>query len=271
MWVNSNSVVRQIPRVVVVHGKDPYQMVLKGLEYFAKPGKEKIILKPNLINDRGPPTTTPYEVVEALIKYYIADYEVVIAEGSGWCETSDAYRVLGYYKMAEKYGVKIVDINQDDFEVRRNPEALCLKQFEFPSILKNCYLISVPVLKEHSLTTVTISLKNMLGATLGEETRATWKKGRFHGRLDESIVDINLYLKPNLAVVDGRVAGVGGELGALPEKHGVMIFSEDLVAADAMGAKILGYDPLEIAHLKLAKDRGLGEADLNNVEVLEVR
>lgn len=246
-------------------------MVVEGLEYFTKPGKEKVVLKPNLINDRSPPTTTSCETVEALVKYYCVDYEVVIAEGSGWCETSRAFRVLGYFKMAEKYGVKIVDLNQDEYEVRKNPRAICLNKFELPSTLKDSYLISVPVLKEHSITTVTISLKNMLGATLGEETRATWKKGRFHDRLDESIVDINLYLKPNLAVVDGRVAGVGGELGALPENHGVMIFSEDLVAADAVGAKMLGYDPLDIRHLKLAQDKGLGVADLGNIEVLEVR
>ncbi|RLI76010.1 hypothetical protein DRO97_01880 [Archaeoglobales archaeon] len=50
----------------------------------------------------------------------------------------------------------------------------------------------------------------MLGATIGERARVA-KKGRFHHRLNESIVDVNTYLKPNLAVIDGRVAGVGGE------------------------------------------------------------
>ena len=260
-----------MPRVIVVKGTDPYQMMPKGLEHFIKPGQEKIVLKPNLINDNPPPTTTPYETVEALVKSYYKDYEVVIAEGSGWCDTSHAFKVLGYSKMAEKYGVKLVDLNKDEYEVRRNPWALFLKEFEFPLTLRDSYLISVPVLKEHSLTTITISLKNMLGATLGERTKAAGKKGRFHGRLDESIVDVNLYLKPNLAVVDGRVAGVGGELGARPKKCGVMIFSEDLAAADAVGTKILGYDPLSINHLKLAQDNGLGVADLRKVEILEVK
>jgi uncharacterized protein (DUF362 family) len=64
------------------------------------------------------------------------------------------------------------------------------------------------------ITKVTLSLKNVLGATLGEKARVA-KKGRFHKKLDESIVDINSYLKPCLAVIDGRIAGVGGVLGAL--------------------------------------------------------
>jgi len=117
---------------------------------------------------------------------------------------------------------------------------------------------------------VTLSLKNMLGATLGERAKVA-KKGRFHRMLDESIVDINLYLKPRLAVIDGRVAGLGGELAAKPKKLGIMIFSEDLVAADAVGAKYLGVNPLSIRHLKLAEKVGLGVADLGKIEVIKVK
>lgn len=257
-------------KVVVVKGKDPYQMVPKGLSRFTKPSQEKITLKPNLVNNEPPPTTTPAETIEALVKYHHKDYEVTVAEGSGYSETLDAYKVLGYFQIAKKCGVKLVDLNTDEYEMRRNPNALFLKEFEFPLTLKDSYIISVPILKEHSLTKVTLSLKNMLGATLGGKARVA-KKGRFHRKLNESIVDVNLYLKPNLAIIDGRVAGLGGELKSRPKELGVMIFSEDLVAADSVGADILGYDPLSIPHLKLAQARGLGIAALERIEIEEIK
>ena len=254
----------------MVRGWDVYLAIRKALKYFGKPSKQRIILKPNLITAGFPPTTTPYETVEALAKYYLENgFEVMVAEGSGWCDTFEAYRKLGYTRLQEKYGVKLVDLNSDDFEVVKNPNTLFLKEFELPLTLKDAYIVSVPVLKEHSLAGVTLSLKNMLGATLGERARVA-KKGRFHRKLDESIVDVNLYLRPNLAVIDGRVAGLGGELGPKPKEVGILIFSEDLVAADAVGTSYLGKNPLKIPHLKLAQEVGLGIADLNRIEVLEI-
>jgi len=200
----------------VTQTDNPAQAVQKGLKFF-KPLKRKVILKPNLIVAEPPPTTTSCEIIEALTQHYLKlGCEVIIAEGSGWSETFDAYKKLGYVKLAEKYGVKLIDLNNDNFKLTRNEKAFFLKEFEFPLTLKDAYIVSVPVLKEHSITQATLSLKNMLGATLGEKAKIA-KKGRFHEKLDESIVDVNLYLKPNLAVIDGRIAGVGGELKPKPK------------------------------------------------------
>jgi uncharacterized protein (DUF362 family) len=259
-----------ISKVIVIKGKDPFQMIKKGLDFFEKPCEKKIVIKPNLIIDKPSPTTTPYETIEALTKYYLENgYEVIIAEGSGWSDTFQAYKKLGYFKIAEKYGVKLIDLNNDNFEILEDKKALFLKKFELPLTLKNSFVISVPILKEHSITGVTLSLKNMLGATLGEKARIA-KKGRFHKKLDESIVDINSYIKPKLAIIDGRIAGIGGELGAIPKELNVMIFSNDLVAADAIGASYLGKNPLNIKHLKLAQEIGLGIAELDRIEIVKI-
>ncbi len=256
-------------RVVVVRGRSPSAMVEAGLEYFDCPSGGRVVLKPNLIAAQPPPTTTPCETVEALARYYLErGCEVVVAEGSGWCDTFEAYGKLGYLRLQE-LGVRLIDLNRDSFEVVEDPRALFLKRFELPVTLREAYIVSVPVLKEHSITGVTLSLKNMLGATLGEEARVA-RKGRFHVKLDESIVDINLYLKPKLAVIDGRVAGLGGELRSHPRELGIMVFSSDLVAADAIGARWLGKDPERIRHIQLAQRAGLGTADLSKIEVIEV-
>lgn len=257
-------------KVIVVKGKYPFQIVKKGLAFFEKPFKQKIVIKPNLIIDKPPPITTPYEIIEALTKYYIEnENEVIIAEGSGLSDTFQAYKKLGYFKIVEKYGVKLVDLNKDNFIILKNQKALFLKEFELPLTLKDAFVISVPILKEHSITGVTLSLKNMFGATLGEEATIA-KKGRFHRKLNESIVDINSYIKPKLAIIDGRIAGIGGELGAMPKELNITIFSNDLVAADAVGASYLGKNPLSIKHIKLAQEIGLGIADLRKIEIVEI-
>jgi len=252
-------------KVVIVKGNLPAAMVPKGLgELGIELSGRKIVIKPNLIANRPYPIITPAETVEALIEYFIDGNEGVIAEGSGFDDTGAIYRDQGYVELAERYGVRLVDLNRDEFEVLQRADAKVLKKFEFPLTLKDSYLISAAVLKRHSIARLTLSLKNMLGATIGRD------KGRFHRLgINESIVDINLYKRPDLAVIDGRL-GLNSELGGKERKFGVMIFSKDPVAADAVGAKILGLDPLAVPHLKLAQDVRLGTCDLRKIEIVQL-
>jgi len=55
----------------------------------------------------------------------------------------------------------------------------------------------------------------------------------------------------------------------MPKRTGVIIISDNIVAADAVGAKYLGKDPASIEHIKLAQKTGLGNADLNDIEILK--
>ena len=248
----------------MVRGKDPAKMVPRGLDELSiKVKGRKIVIKPNLITDHPYPVTTPPETVEALIEYFCKCNEIVIAEGSGFKDTEELFKRFGYAKLAKRYGVRLVDLNSDGFEVLEMPAASVLKRFELPLTLKDSYLVSAAVLKRHSMAGVTLSLKNMLGATIGPD------KGRFHPGLHENIVDLNLYLRPKLAVIDGRL-GLNSELGGRAKEFGVMIFSEDPVAADAVGAKILGLNPLEVRHLRIAQEAGLGDCDLKALELMEL-
>jgi uncharacterized protein (DUF362 family) len=226
-----------------------------------------VVIKPNLIINRPYPVTTSPKTVECIVNYFKEKAkEIIIAEGSGMCRggTNKAFLDLGYSELAEKSGIKLVDLNVDDYEIRKNPEALRLKEFKFPLTLKNSFLISAAVLKRHSMAKVTLSLKNMMGASIG-------KKARFHFLgINKSIVDINLYRKPDLALIDG-IESSSRELGGEVTRYDVMIFSENPVAADAVGANILGLDPLSVPHIKLAQEKGLGTARLEEIEVDEIK
>lgn len=255
-------------KVVMVKGSTRGSMVARGLHALAiDPYQEKVVIKPNLIINRPYPVTTAPETVECLITYFKGKAkEIIIAEGSGMCRggTMKAFLDLGYLDLADRYGIPVVDLNEDEYELIENPQALRLKEFKVPRTVRNSFLISAAVLKRHSMTKVSLSLKNMMGASIG-------RKARFHLLgLTKSIVDINLYAKPDLAVIDG-IESSSRELGGEVTRYEVMIFSRDPVAADAFGAHILGLDPLAVPHIKLAQEIGLGTARLEELEVLEIR
>ncbi len=252
-------------KVVVVRGNDPTTMVPKGLRSLGvEVHRRKVVIKPNLIADRPYPVTTPTDTVEALVKFFKDDNQLIVAEGSGFGGTHTIYRNQGYVELANYHGVKLVDLNSEEFEVLKKAEAAVLKRFEFPMVLKGTYLISVAVLKQHSSARVTLSLKNMLGATIGRD------KGRFHKLgIEESIVDINRYKLPDLAVIDGRLS-LSSELGGERKRFDVMIFSNDPIAADAVGSTVLGIDPSTVGHLKLAQEAKLGVCDLKKIEVVRL-
>ncbi len=197
--------------VIIVRGHNPEKMMTTGLgELDLKIPQKKIVIKPNLIGNKPYPTTTSAKTVEAIIKNLKKfNKEIIIAEGAGWADTKQAYRDQGYQHLAQKYGIKLVDLNNDQYEKIKNPKAMVLKEYEFPLTLNDCYLVSAAALKVHGQAGVTLSVKNMLGATIGGH------KGRFHSKgIHQSIVYINLYKAPNNpAIIVGTEARVEEELG----------------------------------------------------------
>jgi uncharacterized protein (DUF362 family) len=137
-----------------------------GFSELLKRNNKKIILKPNLTLNKKFPTTTHVEFVEEILKY-IKKYsknEIVIAEGSGGDKTNDCFGDLGYKELAGKHSIKLIDLNEAECEKISKSNFKKFKFIEYPKVLLDSFLISLPVLKEHSEAIVTISLKNMLGA-----------------------------------------------------------------------------------------------------------
>jgi len=135
-------------------------------------------------------------------------------------------------------------------------------------------VVSIPVMKTHMHTGVTLSVKNMKGALWRRE------KVRFHQlphdrdraghkSLDIAISDLATVLMPDLALIDGSVGmeGLGPSAGT-PKRMGVVVASLNAVAADAVAARLMGIRPSSVAHLSLAAERGLGEIDLRRVKVI---
>jgi len=258
-------------RVAIVKGSNPVEVTVKALEMIKYDLSEvlfsgkPILIKPNYIVAKHPSTgiTTDSRVVEGIIKF-LKDEGIgglTIGEGSGWADTFEAFKVARIDEIAKKWNVKLVDLNKDRFVEVYPPNPLALKKVMVAeTALKSC-IISVPKLKIHRLTAVTLGIKNMMGALAS--------KGSMHdGKLHENIADLASVLKPSLTVIDGIIAGEGGETEGSPVKMDLVIAGTDPVAVDAVGAMVMGVSPTEVRHLVLAEKKGLGTCQPNKIEVV---
>jgi uncharacterized protein (DUF362 family) len=261
----------KLSRVAIIKGSDPTETTVKALESLKQDLnvvlsiEKPILIKPNYITAQHPSTgiTTDGRVVEGVVKFLKehGQNDIIIGEGSGWADTFEAFKVAGIDKISEKWKVKLVDLNKDVFVEVYPPNPLALKKVEVAKTALESVIISVPKLKVHRLATVTLGIKNIMGALAS--------KGNMHnGRLNENIADLASVLKPSLTVIDGVIAGEGHETSGNPVKMDLVIAGTDPVAVDAVGAAVMGIQPAEVKHLVLAEKKGLGTCRLENIEVI---
>ena len=222
------------------------------------PKNTPIILKPNLTNDSPPPVTTPVSLVEAIYKYCRRHTRapIYIGEGCGSGKTIDTFKRNGYTALAKRYQIELLDFNQLPFTRLCRTDTFQLAEFHVPEITLNAFIISIPVLKDHSFTTTTISMKNMFGLAPQQIYGGSWNKSGLHSpSTHHSVVDVCLYRKPDLCVVDAVTALTGMHLSGVPKRLDTIIAGTDPVAVDAAGSRLLGHDPADIEYLRLADGR----------------
>jgi hypothetical protein len=125
-------------------------------------------------------------------------------------------------------------------------------------------IISIPVLKTHLRTLVTLSLKNSKGVLPGAEKRKTHALG-----LDKAIADLNSVVKPGYVVVDA-LAGMQG-LWAYPQDRiepGLILAGREPCAVDTVGTHLMGFNASQVMHLQYFAARQKQKADLQHIEVV---
>jgi uncharacterized protein (DUF362 family) len=132
------------------------------------------------------------------------------------------------------------------------------------SILESDVMINVTVLKHHGGTRVSIAMKNLMGCV--------WNRREYHSKgLHACIADFLHVRKPDLNVVDAyrvitRYGPRGGSSDDVVDMK-AQIISADAVAADAASTRMLGHEPSDIGHIRLAAEAGFGEIDLTKLNI----
>ena len=233
------------------------------------PAKGLVIIKPNLTNSSLPPVTTNVAAVAAVYEYCRANCsaEIAIGDGCGSGTTAHCFQATGYTALAKKHGIRLIDFNNEQAVLLKRDDTLQLKELYIPKIVQNAFMISVPILKDHSFTETTIAMKNMFGIAPEPYYSGSWNKSKLHSpSTHKSVVDVCLYKKPDLSVVDAVVALKGMHLAGREKNVGLILAAFDPVAVDTVGSELLGHNPKKIEYLRLANGR-LGSMD--NINILE--
>jgi uncharacterized protein (DUF362 family) len=259
---------KPVTEISVQRGSSPSRITreaveaLGGMGSFVKAG-DRVLIKPNICggNPKIEGSFTGQEVVEEIVRMVrevkgeplVADADMI------WTRFEPAAKEQGWLEWADRVNVPLVNLAKTDrafFDFGKESATGIVPVSR--ELVDADVIISVPTMKTHLLTSITIGMKNMYG-TFPQENKA--KYHRFG--IEEVILDVNRAFTPTLTVIDGTIGGdAWGPLSCTPVYAQTIIASNDVVAADAVACQIMGYDPDKIVHLKIAHEEGLGDASI---------
>ncbi len=296
----------EIPGLPSKYTEEEFQVVLKmveeifdllgGIDKYIKPG-ETVVLKPNCCTyfgsikvdkktgeeciDLQGAANTDARVLAAITKLALEKAnakEVITGETCAFdyhdrwqaCITLD---ISGVQKAVESMGGKAVDFNNmERVEIEIKKPANAMSKIHVPEILtrEDVAFINCPAMKTHSFETVTLGMKNYQGIFKWED-----KMIAHDGKLSLKFVDIARTLPPRLTVISG-IWAVQGQ-GPIPMRgHEYMtitdmntiIAGDNVVSTDAVCARVMGFDPMDIRTIRLGAHLGAGPRDLDKINVI---
>jgi uncharacterized protein (DUF362 family) len=242
-----------------------------GLDGFVTEG-DLVLIKPNLV--AVPPSADAGVCTRASVCKAVADLVTrqggrpVIAESSSrGIDTEEVIKAMGY-DLLRQQGYEVIDLKKTR-TVKAPVAGGCIldEVSTYELAMEADAIISVPVMKTHDQTDVTLSLKNLKGLVIDADKRRIHQIGLFEG-----VCDLNLLFRPVFTVIDGITAQEGlGPVHGLPVEMGLVLAGSDLVAVDATASRIMGFEPGQTRLLRMAEERGLGVLDSDRIEVVGER
>lgn len=260
------------PDLAVIRGESPARITqevisaLGGMTRFVSKG-DKVMVKPNIGWDRTPEqgACTNPEVVKTLVELCFDAGATHVTVMDNPCNPAQrTYVRSGIADAAKAAGAKAPFPNP--YKLKKLPlEGEWFRDWEvYTDFIEADKIINVPATKTHSLSRVTLGMKNWLGALGGN-------RNQLHQNLDYAMIDLARFFKPVLTVLDSyrllvRNGPQGGRLSDV-KVFKTIVAGTDYVAVDAMGATFLEIKPEELRYLQLSKDRGLGEIALEKLKI----
>jgi uncharacterized protein (DUF362 family)/Ni,Fe-hydrogenase III small subunit len=235
----------------------------------------KVLIKPNLVTWDDEYKIAPFGVftttrlVEDLL-ICLRDFgctDISIGEGSVEFKkgigTMQAFAGLGYPSLVKKYGIKLIDFNASESVMIKAQDGLTLHIAK--EALEADFFINFPVLKTHAQSKVSLGLKNLKGCL-----KTASKKHCHHADLglEPCFTFIADYVKPALTVVDGIYALERGafHFGNAFRKD-IIVASCDMLPADMVAAKTMGFDPQDVIHFTEYTKRHHTSLNLGDYEI----
>jgi prephenate dehydratase len=270
---------RARPHVHVSRGKNPYDTARAALEHvdLGVVSGKRVLVKPNIGRVAGPGSgvVTHRDVVAAAIDALLsAGAEVAVGDSPiTGVRMAEAFEASGIGDVAKKRGCAAIDMD------RRDPVEMNIEQGTAIHSLTVCadaldydIVVSVPVMKMHMHTGVSLAVKNMKGCLWGKSKVDLHMLPRIpycsDKSLDVAITDMASVLRPHLSIIDGTfgMEGLGPSAGDA-KPLGVVVVSVDAFAADSVACHLMGVRAEDVPHLRMGAERGYGVIATSDLRV----
>ena len=268
--------------VSIVKYKEPLESVRKVIDLAGgfvklKP-KLKVFIKPNIVywNKLVPfpkwGMITTSRVIEDIIKLLMERdvKDITLGEGiitydpKDKVTTAHAWETLGYNTLSQRYGLKVVNLFEQPYKKIDLGELSV--NISAPA-LEADFFINVPVLKTHTQAVVSLGIKNLKGC-LDMASRKKFHSEDPEKNLHYNIAKLATLFKPALTILDGiYTLERGPAMNGTAHRKDILVASTDMLSADLVGAKLLGFEPQNIPHLVLAARHYSRPTDLSDITI----
>ena len=225
------------------------------------PLRAKAMIKLNLCLLKGPETgsTVDPQVAMALVEWLLEHYDlekIYLAEADANHLGADmAFRALGWYDLFQgNEKVEFFNLSKDELVPVKSKYIRDLQMAK--TMMEVDFLVSLAKLKTHTMQKITAILKNQYGAIPYKY------KIIYHPILAGAIYDATAARPPDLSVIDGLIGMEGnGPTNGIPRRTKLLIASNDCVSMDHFCARLIGFRPGSIPHLRIAANNELGSTD----------
>jgi uncharacterized protein (DUF362 family) len=267
------------PSVFWASGDGPYNNTRKALANIdLSPSKNKrVLLKPNVGRNVEPKTgitTHPQVVAGAIDAFKEAGADVSVGESPiTGVKAFDAFERSGITRVAEERNCHLIDMDAGQYVPIEIADGVAIKSLKVcREIVEYDIIVSIPVMKTHMHTGVTLSVKNMKGCLWRRSKVDLHMLPQLPGHqekpLDIAIADMASVLRPHLSIIDGTIGmeGLGPSAGK-PKAMGVVLVGVDAFATDSIACGLMGISACDVPHLRIGAQRGYGVIDIDAIRV----
>lgn len=261
--------------LVVAQGSSPSKITraaidaIGGIKRFISRG-DIVVVKPNIAWDRVPEqaANTNPEVVSTVVRmcYEVGAKKVKVFDRT--CnDPRRCYVQSGIADAAKSVGAEVSYVDERKFK-DVSIKGRVLKSWPlYTEIFEADKVINIPIAKHHGLAKLTMAMKNWMGVMGGA-------RNKIHQKLDESLVDIAMTIKPTLTILDAvRILTANGPQGGSlsdVKKTNTVIAGIDQIAIDSYGATLFGMKGSDLGYVRIGDAVGIGTMDITKLKVKRI-
>jgi uncharacterized protein (DUF362 family) len=249
------------------------RLVGEGLATLDLRPKGRTLVKPNLVQ-AGPMFENAFtrpEFTEGVLQALRdrddgAMTELAVGERCGiTVPTRYAFKHAGYYPVAKGNRAKLYHFDEEpQVEIPlAHPGRLRDRIYTPKPVARADFFVNCPKFKAHPWTTVTFGMKNYIG--IQDDRHRLIDHDHL---LEEKVADLQYITQPRFLAADAITAGEGRMLTPVPFDLNLVIMGNNQVAFDTVCCHIIGVDPMEVEHIRLAHERGFGPTNLDQIDVV---